>query len=53
MTWPVTCAECGMKFDLDEADAGRAYLRFPARIPLCSDCIDRIVNDHLEKEGRE
>lgn len=53
MTCLIACSRCGEGFDLDEAGAGAIYTRFPARIPLCADCIDEIVSKYLDKEAEE
>lgn len=48
MTCLIACLRCGEGFDLDEAGAGAIYTRFPARIPLCANCIDEIVYEYME-----
>ena len=53
MTCLVACSRCKTGFNLDEACAGRIYMSFPKRIPLCADCIDEIVFTYLEKEEDE
>jgi hypothetical protein len=53
MTCLIACSRCKTGFDLDEAGAGRIYMSFPKRIPLCANCIDEIVYEYLEKEAEE
>lgn len=53
MTCLIACSRCGEGFDLDEVGAGRIYMDFPKRTPLCDDCINEIVREYLEKEAEQ
>lgn len=53
MTCFIACSRCKTGFDLDEAGAGRIYMDFPKRTPLCDDCINEIVREYLEKEAEQ
>jgi hypothetical protein len=50
MTCMITCSRCQAGFDLDEGGSGAIYMRPLGEIPLCANCIDEIVFEHLERE---
>lgn len=53
MTCMITCSRCQMEFDFDEEGSGAIYTIHFREIPLCDNCIDRIVIEHLEREKEE
>jgi hypothetical protein len=50
MTCMITYSRCQVGFDLDEGGSGAIYMRPLGEIPLCANCIDEIVFEHLERE---
>lgn len=53
MTCMITCSRCQMEFDFDADGSGAIYTIHFREIPLCDNCIDRIVIEQLEREEEE